>query len=114
MDVGRYITSIDWPMAVALGAVLIAIGLVLLRFLLASTSEVARMLPGVGGAAGNARRDARAGLPPDSWVCTTCRSVNTPHSSHCYRGCGEREVLAEPLPTDRSLVAEGHNGRHVR
>ncbi len=113
MDFGTYITSIDWPIAIALAAILVGGGLILLRFLLATTSEVGQMMPGARGAAGRALRDGR-GQAPQSWVCTTCRSVNTPHASHCYRGCGEREVLAEPLPTDRSLVAEGHNGRRAR
>jgi hypothetical protein len=24
--------------------------------------------------------------------------VNTPHATHCYRGCGLKEDLAEPFP----------------
>ena len=114
MSAAEYLASIDWVAAVVVAAVLVGIGMVLLRFLLATTSEVGNMLPGAGGAAGKAILDARGDLPIDSWVCAVCRSVNTPHATHCYRGCGAREQLAEPLPIDRSLVADGKNGRRVR
>jgi hypothetical protein len=113
MSAGEYLASIDWVAAVVVAAVLVGIGLVLLRFLLATTSEVGSMLPGAGSAAGKAILDARE-MPVDSWVCVVCRSVNTPNSTHCYRGCGAREQLAEPLPVDRSLVAAGKNGGRVR
>jgi hypothetical protein len=97
MQAVDYILAIDWLGAVAVAAVLVVVGLVLLRFMLASTSEVGHMLPGVGQAAGRALLDARD-MPVDSWVCLSCRSVNTPHASHCYRGCGSRDDVAEPLP----------------
>jgi ribosomal protein L40E len=113
MQAVDYILGIDWLGGVAVGAILVLIGLVLLRFMMAATSEVGHMLPGAGEAAGRALLDARD-MPVDSWVCVRCRSVNTPHASHCYRGCGSRDVLAEPLPTDRSIVAEGNGGSRVR
>ena len=113
MQAVDYILGIDWVTAVAVGAVLVAVGLVLLRFLMATTSEVGHMLPGAGEAAGRALLDARD-LPENSWVCIRCRSVNTPHATQCYRGCGSRDDLAEPLPTDRSILAEGQNGRRTR
>jgi hypothetical protein len=113
MDFGAYITSIDWVAAVVVAAVIVLVAMVLLRFMLAATSEVGHMLPGAGETAGRAVLDMRD-MPVHSWVCTTCRSVNTPHATHCYRGCGEREVVAEPLPTDRSLVTDGRNGGRVR
>jgi hypothetical protein len=113
MDVGAYLTSIDWVSAVLVAAVVVLVAMVLLRFLMATSSEVGNMLPGAGETAGRAVLDMR-GMPVDSWVCTTCRSVNTPHATHCYRGCGEREVVAEPLPTDRTLVADARNGGRVR
>ena len=112
MSFGEYLMSLNLPMAVVVGGVLIGVGLILLRFLMATTSEMSRMVPGAGEAAGRAILDAR-GLPPDSWICVNCRSVNTPQATHCYRGCGDREVLAEPLPTDRSILAERQNGRRV-
>lgn len=112
MDLGEYLMSLNLPLAVAVGGVLVVVGLVLLRFLLATTSEVSHMVPGAGEAAGRAILDAR-GLPPDSWICTNCRSVNMPQATHCYRGCGEREVLAEPLPNDRSILADRQNGGRV-
>ena len=114
MSAGEYLASIDWLMAVAVAAVLVAIGLVLLRFMMATTSEVGRMIPGAGEAAGRAILDARGDLPVDSWVCVICRSVNTPHASHCYRGCGPRDQVAEPLPIDRSLIADDRNGKRLR
>lgn len=114
MSAGEYLASIDWLMAVAVAAVLVGVGFVLLRFLMATTSEVGHMLPGAGGAAGRAILDARGDLPVDSWVCVICRSVNTPHATHCYRGCGPRDQVAEPLPTDRSLIADDRNGKRVR
>jgi hypothetical protein len=114
MEAARYLASIDWVGAVVVAAVLVVVGLILLRFLMATTSEVGHMIPGAGEAAGRAIMDARGDLPVDSWVCMNCRSVNTPHAAHCYRGCGLREDLAEPLPTDRTLVAEGMNGRRTR
>jgi hypothetical protein len=110
MEAARYLASIDWVGAVVVAGLLVVLGLVLLRFLMAKTSEVGHMLPGAGEAAGRAILDVRD-MPVDSWVCVNCRSVNTPHAAHCYRGCGLREDVAEPLPTDRSLVAEGVNGR---
>ncbi len=113
MDFAEYILGIDWAAAVAVGGLLVVIGLVLLRFLMASTSEVGHMIPGAGEAAGRALLDARD-LPENSWVCTRCRSVNTPQASHCYRGCGNRDDFAEPLPTDRSILAAGGNGRRTR
>ena len=109
MAFADYILGIDWLGAVVVAAALVLVGLVLGRFLMASTSEVGRMIPGAGQAAGRALLDARD-LPADSWVCVRCRSVNTPQASHCYRGCGSRDEFAERLPTDRSILAEGHNG----
>ena len=113
VDFAEYILGIDWAAAVAVGGLLVVVGLVLLRFLVASTSEVGHMIPGAGEAAGRALLDARD-LPANSWVCIRCRSVNTPQASHCYRGCGNRDDVAEPLPTDRSILAEGQNGRRTR
>ena len=109
MEAARYLASIDWVGAVVVAAVLVVVGLILLRFLMATTSEVGHMIPGAGEAAGRAILDARGDLPVDSWVC-----MNSPHATQCYRGCGLREDLAEPLPTDRTLVAEGMNGRRAR
>ncbi len=111
MTFGEYLASIDWVGAIVVGAVLVAVGLVVLHFLMASTSEVGRMLPGAGRATGQALLDARGELPIDSWVCSTCRSVNTPNANHCYRGCGERDDLAKRLPEEPDLIAAGHNGR---
>ena len=71
------------------------------------------MLPGAGNAAGKALLDARD-LPVDSWVCLSCRSVNTHQATHCYRGCGSRDEFAEPLPIDRSMVADARNGGRAR
>ena len=113
MDFAEYILGIDWAVAVVVAGVLVGVGLVLLRFLMASTSEVGHMIPGASKAAGHALLDVRD-LPENSWVCTRCRSVNTPQASHCYRGCGSREEFAEPLPTERSILAEGRNGRRTR
>lgn len=110
MAFAEYLGSIDWLGALALGAVLVVVGLVLLRFLLASTAEVSRMLPGAGGAAGQVLEAGRD-LPDDSWVCSTCRSVNTRNARTCYRGCGKRDDQARELPESRDLIAGGHNGR---
>jgi ribosomal protein L40E len=112
VDVGEYLLSLNLPLALIVGGALVVGGLVLLRFLLATTSEVGRMVPGASEAAGRAILDARD-MPEDSWVCTNCRSVNTPHATHCYRGCGSRDDLAEPLPTDRSLLADRQNGKRI-
>jgi hypothetical protein len=113
MDVGGYLVSIDWLGAVVVAAVVVGIAMILLRFLMATSSEMGDMIPGAGRAAGKAILDSRE-MPVDSWVCAVCRSINTPHATHCYRGCGERGELAQALPTDRSLVADGKNGRRVR
>jgi hypothetical protein len=96
MDAGDYLASINWLGAVVVGGVLVVVGLV---------------LPGAGEGAAKAILDARGDLPVDSWVCSTCRSVNTPRAKYCYRGCGERDDLARPLPEERSDIADGHNGR---
>jgi hypothetical protein len=113
MQAVDYVLGIDWLGAVAVAAGLVLIGLVLLRFMMATTSEVGHMLPGAGEAAGRALLDARD-MPVDSWVCVDCRSVNTAQATHCYRGCGSRDELAEPLPTDRSTVADARNGGRAR
>lgn len=110
MNLGEYLASIDWVGAVLVAAVMVVIGLVLLRFLLATTSEVGQMLPGATRATGNALLDARGDLPVDSWVCVKCRSVNTPNAKLCYRGCGTRTELAQPLPANPDALAAGHNG----
>lgn len=93
----EYLASIDWLGAVAVAMVAVVVGLGILRFLLATTHEVGAMLPGATDAAGRAILDARTEMPVDSWVCTTCRSVNTPTATFCYRGCGAREDLGRPL-----------------
>ena len=111
MDWQEYLTSIDWGGAIVVAGVAVLVAIVLLRFLLATTSEVGSMLPGAGQAAGRAVLDARGDLPVDSWVCAACRSVNTPQATHCYRGCGTREELARALPVAREVIGEGHNGR---
>ena len=97
MDFGEYLASIDWFGAVAVAAALVVIGLVVLRFLMASTAEVGHMLPGAGRAATQVVLDAR-GLPINTWVCIACKSVNTPNATLCYRGCGPRATFAEPAP----------------
>jgi hypothetical protein len=107
----EYLASIDWVGAVLVGAVLVVVGLVVLQFLMASTSEVGHMIPGAGQAAGRAVLDARGELPVDSWVCSACRSVNTPNSNHCYLGCGLREELGRDLPADPMTFGESHSGR---
>jgi len=109
-SVGDYLASIDWLGGLLLGAVLIGVGLVVGRFLMASSSEIGRMLPGVTDAAGRKVLDARTDMPVDSWICTACRSVNIPTASLCYRGCGRREDLARPLPDAPSATADVRNG----
>jgi hypothetical protein len=98
MSVEEYLASIDWVWAVIVSAVLVVVGLVVLRFLLETTAEVGSMVPTVRDAAGRAILDARSGMPVDSWVCANCRSVNTPTATFCYRGCGTRDDLGESLP----------------
>lgn len=102
MSVEDYLASIDWVGAVVVGALLIVIGLVLLRFLTATTSEMGSMLPGARDAAGRALLDVRGQLPVESWVCVVCRSVNVPTATHCYRGCGPREAVGHPFPVPGS------------
>jgi hypothetical protein len=113
MAAADYLGSIDWLGALGLGAILVVVGLVLLRFLLASTAEVSRMLPGARSAADQVLEAGRD-LPGDSWVCSTCRSVNTRNARTCYRGCGERDAQTRDLPESRDLIADGHNGGRNR
>lgn len=110
-DVGAYLASIDWVGAVVVGALVIAIGAVVLRFVMATTAEVGAMLPGATDAAGRAILDARTDMPVDSWVCAECRSVNTPTATVCYRGCGPRDELGRPLHEDPDLIAAVHDHR---
>jgi hypothetical protein len=107
----EYLGSIDWGGAIIAAAVLVAVAAVVGRFLMASTSEVGRMLPGAGRFTSQALLDARGDLPIDSWVCDDCRSVNTPNARHCYSCGGDREELARPLSVNTDLIAAGHNGR---
>jgi hypothetical protein len=111
MSAGEYLASIDWLGGVVVGAIVIAVGYVILRFLIASTSEVGSMLPGATDAAGRRILDARTQMPVDSWVCSTCRSVNTPTATLCYRGCGAKADVARALPDDPAVTADGHTGR---
>ena len=97
MTFEAYLASIDWVGAIIVAAVVIAVGVVVLRFLMATTAEVGAMLPGASDAAGRRLLDARTDMPVDSWVCSACRSVNTATATRCYRGCGAREDLARPL-----------------
>jgi hypothetical protein len=98
MTIEEYLASIDWVGAIVVAVVVVAVGLVALRFLVAATSEVGTMLPGAVDATGRRLLDARTDMPVDSWVCTVCRSVNTPTATRCYVGCGPREEVAQPLP----------------
>jgi hypothetical protein len=98
MSAEEYLASIDWVGAVVVSAVLVAIGLVVLHFLMASSADVGSMIPTVRDAAGRAVLDARSDMPVDSWVCTICHSVNIPTAGHCYRGCGTRDDVGRPMP----------------
>lgn len=100
MNVEEYLASIDWVGAFVAGVVIIIVGAVLLRFLMASTSEVGSMLPRATDAAGRKVLDARTDVPVDSWVCEVCRSVNLPTATRCYRGCGARDVVGRVMPDD--------------
>jgi hypothetical protein len=100
MSVEDYLASIDWVGAVIVGTLLIAAGAIALRFLVASTSEVGSMLPGATDAASRRILDVRSGVPVDSWICDTCRSVNIPTATRCYRGCGAKEEVGRPLAPD--------------
>jgi hypothetical protein len=100
MDVERYLASIDWVGAVLVGIGLVIVGLVLLRFLVATTSELGGALPRATDAAGRRILDARTSMPAGSWLCTTCRSVNVPVATHCYRGCGLRDDVGRTLESD--------------
>lgn len=105
-----YLSSIDWVGAAVVGTICVVVGLVLLRFMMASSSEIGSMIPGASQSAARAVLDARD-LPVDSWVCAVCRSVNRPTAGHCYRGCGERDEVARPMPIDPDLLGTGVNGR---
>ena len=111
-DLGAYLASIDWFRAIVVGGVVIAVGAVILRFLVASTSEVGAMLPGATDAAGRALLDTRTDMPVDSWVCRECRSVNTPTATVCYVGCGTRDELGTDLHDDRpARVGDDRDGQ---
>ncbi len=106
-----YLASIDWGAALVVGVASIAVGLVLLRFMTASTSEIGSMIPGATESAAR-MLDVRE-LPVESWVCAACRSVNRPTATHCYRGCGTRDELARDLPIDPELLGRAVNGRRI-
>ena len=95
---------------IVVGAIIIAVGYVILRFLIASTAEVGSMLPGATDAAGRRVLDARTQMPVDSWVCSTCRSVNTPTATLCYRGCGPKTDLARALSDAPRVAANDEDG----
>ena len=40
-------------------------------------------------------------------------ACGSPKASHCYRGCGGRDDLAESLLSDRSVVGGGSNGGRI-
>jgi hypothetical protein len=103
----EYLASIDWIGAVIVAVVVIAIGLVVLRFGLAVSSEVGAMLPGARDAASRRILDARTDMPIGDWVCSVCRSVNTETATRCYRGCGARDEIARPTAEEAVSDAGG-------
>jgi hypothetical protein len=111
MTFAEYLASINWGAALVVGVASVAVGLVLLRFMTASTSEIGSMIPGATESAAR-MLDARE-LPVDSWVCAACRSVNRPTATYCYRGCGTRDELARDLPVDPDMLGSVVNGRRI-
>jgi hypothetical protein len=113
MSFAEYLASIDWIGALILGVLMVAVGLAILRFLVAATAEVGAILPGATDAAGRAILDARTDMPVDSWVCASCRSVNIPTATVCYRGCGPRAELGRLLHEDPSIDGAARSGRET-
>jgi hypothetical protein len=111
MSFADYLASINWGAALVVAAASVAVALVLLRVMTASTSEIGSMIPGATESAARLL-DARE-LPVDSWVCAACRSVNRPTATYCYRGCGTRDELARDLPVDPEAFGSGVNGRRI-
>lgn len=105
-DFGAYLASIDFRLAVLAAVVLVAIAAGLRMFILAATEEGLAALPLVGSWLARSALARRRELATRSWFCTTCRSLNPPSATLCYRGCGPREALeADGLPVDESVDA---------
>ena len=105
-----YLASIDWVGAAVVGTICVVLGAILLRVMVASSSEIGSMIPGASESAARAVLDARE-MPADSWVCVSCRSINRPTANTCYRGCGRRDDLARPLSADPELLGSAAYGR---
>jgi hypothetical protein len=108
-DFGQYITHIDW-----LGG-LIAASLAVIVVVLA-VRVAGRASDGSVGLGGWLAARTLAGLlalrsdvPDTPWICATCRSVNPPSVSRCYRGCGRRADIELPRSVDEP--SPDHPGR---
>lgn len=105
-----YLARIDWGLAIVAGFVAGSLGLLLNRFLQASADEFLAGVPFVSGIVG---RRVRSRLKDThEWVCGTCRSLNPPAASRCYRGCGSRdEVAIVPVGEEPTRPTGGRSRR---
>lgn len=88
--------------AVLVGLVVVAIALLLHRFLMASGDELGGMAKVTPGLLGRALLARRRGVPRDPWFCSECRSENLPTATVCCKGCGPRDDV-EARPTADAL-----------
>jgi hypothetical protein len=87
-DVGSYLGSIDFGLALVVTVIGAAFALAALWFLESVADDVLGVLPRIGGRLGRIvdLRDSRG----PAWICLDCRSLNDPSTIWCYRGCGSR------------------------
>ncbi len=100
-DVGSYLGSIDFGLALVVTVIGAAFALAALWFLELVADDVLGFLPRLGGRLGRMvdLRDSRG----PAWVCLDCRSLNDSSTIWCYRGCGSRLRHREGY-TDPSLL----------
>lgn len=111
-DIGSYLAAIDFRVAVVVALVVGVVAMLVRRFILATAEEGLIALPWIGSWIARSALSHRRDLPTSAWFCTTCRSLNPPAASLCYRGCGPRvELEAGGLPTDAPVEARGGTSR---
>jgi len=92
-DIGSYLASIDFRLAVIVAVLLGTIAMLVRIFIQATAEEGLVALPLVGNWIARSALARRRDLATRSWFCKTCRSLNAPAATQCYRGCGPREEV---------------------
>lgn len=113
---GQYITHIDWMGGLLAAGVAVLVVVLAVRVAGRASNVAGRASNGSVGLGGWLAHRTLAGLlslrsdvHDTPWICATCRSVNLPSASRCYRGCGRRADVELPRSVDEP--SPDHPGR---